>query len=74
MLAYALRRLFSYPDIVGDYYHKFFIIQVAPGGPVEQAIAQLEGHSSGIMELFWRWNEVDSSQSDDRFWTGEQEA
>jgi len=28
----------------------FLVIQTAPGGPVEQAIAQLSGHSNAITE------------------------
>ena len=63
MLAYALRRLLLViPTLWAIITINFFIIQVAPGGPVEQAIAQLEGHSSGIMERFsGGGNEVDSS-------------
>ncbi|MCY9843656.1 microcin C ABC transporter permease YejB [Vibrio caribbeanicus] len=63
MLAYALRRLLLViPTLWAIITINFFIIQIAPGGPVEQAIAQLEGHSSGIMERFsGGGNEVDSS-------------
>ncbi len=53
MLGYALRRLILViPTLWAIITINFFIIQVAPGGPVEQAVAQLEGHQSGIMERF----------------------
>ena len=63
MLAYALRRLLLViPTLWAIITINFFIIQIAPGGPVEQAIAQIEGHNSGIMERFsGGGNEVDSS-------------
>lgn len=51
MAAYILRRLLLViPTLWAIITINFFIIQIAPGGPVEQAIAQLEGHSSGIMD------------------------
>ncbi|WP_264875535.1 microcin C ABC transporter permease YejB [Vibrio agarivorans] len=53
MAAYIVRRLILViPTLWAIITINFFIIQIAPGGPVEQAIAQLEGHSSGIMERF----------------------
>ncbi|MDR9827047.1 microcin C ABC transporter permease YejB [Vibrio sp. FNV 38] len=53
MAAYIFRRLILViPTLWAIITINFFIIQIAPGGPVEQAIAQLEGHSSGIMERF----------------------
>ena len=53
MAAYIFRRLFLViPTLWAIITINFFIIQIAPGGPVEQAIAQLEGHSSGVMERF----------------------
>lgn len=53
MAAYIFRRLLLViPTLWAIITINFFIIQIAPGGPVEQAIAQLEGHSSGIMERF----------------------
>ncbi len=27
---------------MGDYHHQFFIVQIAPGGPVDQAIAAID--------------------------------
>ncbi|TWI53162.1 microcin C transport system permease protein [Pseudomonas duriflava] len=44
MLAYILRRvLFIIPTLFGILLINFVIIQAAPGGPVDQAIARLEG-------------------------------
>jgi len=45
MTAYILRRLLlMIPTLLGVLIINFFIVQAAPGGPVEQMIAQLEGH------------------------------
>src|SRR5215472_1231101 len=44
MSAYILRRLMlMIPTLLGIMVINFFVIQAAPGGPVEQAIAQLQG-------------------------------
>jgi microcin C transport system permease protein len=44
MLAYIIRRLLLIiPTLLGIMVINFAIVQVAPGGPVEQAIARLEG-------------------------------
>ena len=44
MLAYILRRLLLIiPTLLGILLINFIIIQAAPGGPVEQMIAKLEG-------------------------------
>ena len=51
MFAYTLRRLLLIiPTLLGILTINFFIIQTAPGGPVEQFIAQLEGSGSAYME------------------------
>lgn len=53
MAAYIFRRLLLViPTLWAIITINFFIIQIAPGGPVEQAIAQLEGQHSGVMERF----------------------
>lgn len=53
MAAYIFRRLLLIiPTLWAIITINFFVIQIAPGGPVEQALAQLEGHGSGIMERF----------------------
>ena len=44
MFAYIIRRLvLIVPTLVGIMVLNFFIVQIAPGGPVEQVIAQLSG-------------------------------
>lgn len=53
MSAYIFRRLLLViPTLWAIITINFFVIQIAPGGPVEQAIAQIEGHTSGIMDRF----------------------
>ncbi|UTV26629.1 microcin C ABC transporter permease YejB [Photobacterium atrarenae] len=53
MSAYIIRRLLLViPTLWAIITINFFVIQIAPGGPVEQAVAKLEGRSSGIMERF----------------------
>lgn len=53
MGSYILRRLILIvPTLWAIITINFFIIQIAPGGPVEQAIAQMKGLSSGVMERF----------------------
>ena len=44
MLTYIIRRLLLIPIVLfGIMVANFFIIQIAPGGPVEQAISQIDG-------------------------------
>jgi microcin C transport system permease protein len=44
MLAYTIRRLLLViPTLIGIMVVNFFLIQTAPGGPVEQALARLQG-------------------------------
>jgi microcin C transport system permease protein len=51
MIAYIIRRLLLIiPTLIGIMLLNFIVIQVAPGGPVEQAIAQLTGVGSNITE------------------------
>ena len=46
MGAYIFKRLlFIIPTLLGIITLNFFIIQAAPGGPVEQMIAKLESHN-----------------------------
>ncbi len=53
MFAYIIRRLLLIiPTLWAIITINFFVIQIAPGGPVEQAIAQMQGLESGIMERF----------------------
>ena len=45
MLAYLIRRLLLIvPTLLGILALNFFIIQVAPGGPVEQLLAKIQGN------------------------------
>ena len=44
MIAYLIRRLaLIIPTLLGIMTLNFFVIQIAPGGPVEQMIAKLQG-------------------------------
>src|SRR6266404_4031285 len=53
MLAYLLRRLLLVvPTLFGIMVLNFFIVQTAPGGPVEQMIAQIQGTAVGATERF----------------------
>lgn len=51
MGSYILRRLLLViPTLLAIVTINFFIIQIAPGGPVDQFIANLQGLGSGVME------------------------
>jgi len=51
MAAYVIRRLLLIiPTLIAIITINFFIIQVAPGGPVDQFISKMQGLESGIME------------------------
>src|SRR5438045_9333883 len=53
MAAYLLRRLLLVvPTLFGIMVLNFFIVQTAPGGPVEQMIAQIQGKAVGATERF----------------------
>jgi microcin C transport system permease protein len=53
VLAYILRRLMLViPTLLGIMILNFFIIQAAPGGPVEQMISQIQGTSVDATERF----------------------
>ena len=55
MGAYIIRRLLLIiPTLLAIMVINFVIIQVAPGGPVEQAIAELTGETSAITERITR--------------------
>lgn len=55
MTAYIIRRLFLIvPTLIGIMLINFVVIQVAPGGPVEQIIAQLTGQGADITERVTR--------------------
>ena len=53
MLSYILRRLMLVvPTLIGIMVINFFIIQAAPGGPVEQMLAQIQGTAVDATERF----------------------
>ena len=53
MLEYILKRLFLIvPTLFGILTVNFIIIQAAPGGPVEKAIAQIKGNDVSVTERF----------------------
>lgn len=55
MTAYIIRRLLLIiPTLFGIMLINFVVIQTAPGGPVEQAIAQLTGEGAAITERITR--------------------
>jgi microcin C transport system permease protein len=55
MTAYIIRRLLLiFPTLLGIMVINFVVIQLAPGGPVEQAIAQLTGEGADITERITR--------------------
>ena len=55
MTAYIIRRLLLIvPTLVGIMVINFVVIQLAPGGPVEQAIAQITGEGAAITERVTR--------------------
>ncbi len=61
MTAYIARRLLlMIPTLLGVMVINFIIVQLAPGGPVEQAIAQLTGEGSEITERITRGGGGDS--------------
>jgi len=55
MIAYIIRRLLLIvPTLLGIMVINFIVIQLAPGGPVEQAIAQITGEGASITERITR--------------------
>ncbi|MFZ9963396.1 MAG: microcin C ABC transporter permease YejB [Burkholderiales bacterium] len=57
MTSYILRRiLLMIPTLLGIMLVNFLVIQAAPGGPVEQVIAQLSGHGNAITERITKTN------------------
>ena len=75
MAAYILRRLaLMAPTFLGIILINFIVIQFAPGGPVDQAIAQLEGYGDAAMERVTRGGGeiVRSTESSDSRYRGAQ--
>lgn len=60
MSAYLLRRLLLViPTLLAIITVNFFIIQVAPGGPVDQMIARLEGSNASLLDRMTGNNQSD---------------
>lgn len=50
MSVYILRRLaLIIPTLIGIMLLNFAIVQAAPGGPIEQMIAQMQGHGGNTL-------------------------
>lgn len=53
MPGYILRRLLlMVPTLLGIMLINFVVVQIAPGGPVERAIAQIQGHATDATDRF----------------------
>ncbi len=75
MAAYILRRLaLMAPTFLGIILINFVVIQFAPGGPIDQAIAQLEGYGDAAIERVTRGGAeiVRSAESSDSRYRGAQ--
>jgi microcin C transport system permease protein len=65
MTTYILKRLvLVIPTLWAIVTINFFIIQIAPGGPVDQFIANLQGIGSGVMEQVSGTGKTDISPND----------
>lgn len=65
MGAYIIRRLLLViPTLLAIVTVNFFIIQVAPGGPVDQLISKMQGLDSGIMEQVTGGRKSELKQTD----------
>jgi microcin C transport system permease protein len=66
MIAYLIRRLlFVVPTLLGIITLNFVIIQAAPGGPVEQMIARLQGEEVRATERFMGSERGETSKTPD---------
>lgn len=65
MGSYILRRLLLViPTLLAIVTINFFIIQIAPGGPVDQFIAKMQGLDSGVMEQVSGTGKTELTQTD----------
>ena len=74
MLNYIIKRLFLIiPTLLGILTVNFIIIQAAPGGPVEKAIAQIKGTDMSVTERFTTsgGEQLSSNQSQKNFSSSE---
>lgn len=66
MAGYIVRRLLLIlPTLWAIITLNFFIVQIAPGGPVEQVIATMSGFSSGVMERISSANQQEVQQTEE---------
>jgi len=64
MFAYIIRRfLLVIPTLLGIMTVNFLIIQIAPGGPVDQLIAQMQGDAVDVTERFSNTGQESSSST-----------
>lgn len=64
MTAYILRRLLLViPTLLAIITINFFVVQIAPGGPVEQMIANMSGRGSGVLERVTGGNQTEVQKS-----------
>lgn len=68
MNTYILKRLLLIiPTLIGIMTINFFIVQIAPGGPVEQAIAQYQGIDGGSRVASGTNSDIQSSNSESQY-------
>jgi len=68
MNSYILKRLLLIiPTLIGIMTINFFIVQIAPGGPVEQALAQYQGIDGGSRVAAGTNSEIKSSGGDSQY-------
>ncbi len=73
MTAYILRRLLLIlPTLLGIMLLNFFIIQAAPGGPVEQMIARLQHQDISAVSRLSGENQAETIQNKDQTYRGAQ--
>jgi microcin C transport system permease protein len=64
MLAYAARRLLLIiPTLIGVMLLNFVIVQVAPGGPIDQIIAQIRGGQGALARVSNSGGDINQSQT-----------
>jgi len=68
MNSYILKRLLLIiPTLIGIMTINFFIVQIAPGGPVEQAIAQYQGIDGGNRVTSGANSDLQSTNTDSKY-------
>jgi len=68
MNRYILKRLLLIiPTLLGIMTINFFIVQIAPGGPVEQALAKVQGIDGGSRVAAGTNSDIQSAKSDSKY-------